>query len=78
MTLPALVPTMMFGLIPFASRTFMTPICANPLAAPPPKAKPMTGVLLKMGVLLLSFELFLVSIIEHALRINKLMKTTIF
>ena len=40
---PALVPVMMSSLIPFCSSTFMTPICANPFAAPPPNARAIFG-----------------------------------
>src|SRR5690606_14441597 len=37
---PALVPTTTSGLIPSSSRTFRTPACAIPRAAPPPRARP--------------------------------------
>src|SRR5512139_1034991 len=37
------VPTITSGTIPCASRVRMTPICANPRAAPPPSASPMVG-----------------------------------
>ncbi|MPM57278.1 hypothetical protein SDC9_104100 [bioreactor metagenome] len=40
-TLPALVPEMTAGVKPLASSILMTPMCANPLAAPPPRARPM-------------------------------------
>ncbi len=43
MTLPALVPTIKSGLMSFASRALMTPMCAKPRAAPPPSAKPIIG-----------------------------------
>src|SRR6266568_3929175 len=38
-TLPALVPTTMSGTIPWASSALMTPMCANPRAAPPPRTR---------------------------------------
>lgn len=41
---PALVPITMSGTIPWASSALMTPMCAKPLAAPPPRASAMTGL----------------------------------
>ncbi len=40
---PALVPITMSGTIPCASSALMTPMCAKPLAAPPPRASAITG-----------------------------------
>ena len=40
-TLPALVPATTEGAKPLASSILMTPMCANPLAAPPPRAMPI-------------------------------------
>ncbi len=39
-TLPALVPETTSGWMPLASSILITPMCANPLAAPPPSARP--------------------------------------
>jgi hypothetical protein len=33
----------MIGRMPASSNTSMTPICAKPRAAPPPRARPMRG-----------------------------------
>jgi hypothetical protein len=41
--LPADVPTTRSGRMPFSSSTWMTPMCAKPRAAPPPRARPMRG-----------------------------------
>lgn len=44
-TLPALVPDTTTGANPLASSILITPICAKPLAAPPPSATPIfTGL----------------------------------
>ena len=40
-TLPALVPATKAGAKPLASSILMTPMCAKPLAAPPPSAMPI-------------------------------------
>jgi len=40
-TLPALVPATTAGAKPLASSILSTPMCANPLAAPPPRAMPI-------------------------------------
>ncbi len=40
-TLPALVPATTSGWMPLASSILITPIWANPFAAPPPRARPI-------------------------------------
>ena len=47
-TLPALLPTTISGLMPCASRALITPTWAKPRAAPAPRTKPTTGFLLLM------------------------------
>src|SRR5690606_15108563 len=42
-TLPALVPATTSGVRPLASSILITPIWAKPLAAPPPRARPIFG-----------------------------------
>src|SRR5690606_40516264 len=41
--LPGLVPVITLALIPLASSILITPMWAKPLAAPPPRARPMRG-----------------------------------
>ena len=52
---PALVPDIISGCSPASNRACATPKCANPLAPPPPKAKPSEYNLLLFIVLFFFF-----------------------